>query len=147
MWDFAPVYQIDERRDIMLWALQQGDPDNWLLLDDGIKHQTMLQWIERCDFEFKPLLDRYKYFERYQEGSQEEYRHQAEQFLQQLENHLSRHDFLMDEKMRFVDVAIFPFVRQFAGVDRDWFEQCSYSKVRQWLAKCINSAVFQVLSH
>jgi glutathione S-transferase len=136
---------IDESRDIMLWALRQADPDNWLLQNDALKQQQMKQLVDSCDLTFKPLLDRYKYFERYLQQSQTEYRQQAELFLQELDDRLSAHTFLMDEKMRFVDVAIFPFIRQFSGVDTLWFTQSPYKNLRSWLEACINTKIFETV--
>lgn len=133
---------IDESRDIMLWALQQADPDNWLLQNDKIKQQQMKQIVDSCDTEFKPLLDRYKYFDRHPEQTQEEYRHQAEIFLKILEDNLSKHAFLVDENIRFADVAIFPFIRQFAGVEVIWFAESPYQNLQRWLDACVNSELF-----
>ena len=131
---------IDESRDIMLWALQQADPLGWLLPQNSLVH--MQQIVDSCDIEFKPLLDRYKYFERYPEHSQPEYRVRGEAFLQQLEARLERHHFLMDDSLRFADVAIFPFIRQFAGVDAHWFTTAPYPKLQRWLDYCVTSEVF-----
>lgn len=136
---------IDESRDIMLWALQQSDPDNWLLNNDKSIQDRMTQLINQCDTEFKPLLDRYKYFDRHPEQTQEEYRIQAEVFLKTLEENLSTNIFLIDEKMRFADVAIFPFIRQFAGVDNNWFAQSPYKNLQRWLDTCINSDLFKAV--
>ena len=136
---------IDESRDIMLWALQQSDPNNWLLKDDQLKQQQMTRLIDKCDTEFKPLLDRYKYFDRHPEQTQEEYRHQAEVFLKILEDNLSKNIFLTDEVMRLADVAIFPFIRQFAGVDNSWFAQSPYKNSQRWLDACINTDLFKAV--
>lgn len=136
---------IDESRDIMLWALQQSDPNNWLLKDDQLKQQQMTRLIDKCDTEFKPLLDRYKYFDRHPEQTQEEYRHQAEVFLNVLEDNLSKNIFLIDANMRFADVAIFPFIRQFASVDNSWFTQSPYKNLQHWLDTCINTDLFKAV--
>jgi glutathione S-transferase len=136
---------IEESRDIMLWALQQFDPNNWLLSNDPSKQQQMTQLVDRCDTEFKPLLDRYKYFDHHPEQTQEEYRQQAEFFLQILEDNLSEHAFLIDENIRFADVAIFPFIRQFSGVDNDWFTMSPYKNLQRWLDVCINTALFKAI--
>ena len=136
---------IEESRDIMLWALQQSDPDNWLLHNDKLKQEQMTQLIDSCDTEFKPLLDRYKYFDRHPEHSQAEYRQQAEVFLQQLDIRLSTQAFLMDANMRFADVAIFPFIRQFAAVDKIWFAESPYKNLQRWLDACINTALFKTV--
>lgn len=133
---------IEESRDIMLWALLQADPDNWLLQNDELKQQQMMQLVDICDTEFKPLLDRYKYFDRYPEQSQAEYRQQAELFLQKLDAHLAQHTFLIDANIRFADVAIFPFIRQFSSVDKFWFTESRYKNLQRWLDVCINTAMF-----
>ena len=119
---------VDQSRDIMLWALQISDPCNWLFNDNALAQQQMKQLVDKCDTEFKPLLDRYKYFDRYPERSQEDYRHDAEIF---------------DNHMRFADVAIFPFIRQFAAVDANWFSQSPYKKLQAWLDVCINTQLFK----
>lgn len=133
---------IEQSREIMLWALNQTDPDNWLLQNHAAEQLQMRQLVDSCDTEFKPLLDRYKYFDRYPEQSQSEYRQQAEIFLHKLELCLSRHNFLIDQKMRFADVAIFPFIRQFAGVDKFWFADSQYKHLQRWLDSCVNTALF-----
>lgn len=134
---------IEQSRDIMTWALHQADPDNWLLQQDDLKRQKMNQLIDGCDNEFKPLLDRYKYFDRHPEHSQLEYRQQAEIFIQLLENQLEQQTFLIDSRIRLVDVAIFPFVRQFAAVDANWFTQSAYKRLHVWLTTCINTDMFK----
>jgi glutathione S-transferase len=136
---------IDQSRDIMLWALHQADPDNWLLQKDPLKQQEMKTLVDTCDIEFKPLLDRYKYFDRYPNFSQAEYRQQAEFFLQRLNDRLAQHHYLMDEKMRFVDVAIFPFIRQFANMDKIWFTQSPYRNLQRWLDACISTKLFTTI--
>ncbi len=136
---------IDESCDIILWALHQADPDNWLMQNDALKQQQMLQLVDSCDTEFKPLLDCYKYFDRHPEYSQAEYRLQAEVFLQRLDVRLSMHAFLMDANMRFADVAIFPFIRQFAGVDKIWFAASPYKNLQRWLDSCIDTALFKAV--
>jgi glutathione S-transferase len=134
---------IEQSRDIMLWALQISDPHNWLLQEDTLKQQQMTELADKCDTEFKPLLDRYKYFDRYPEFSQAEYRHGAELYLQELDALLCTHAFLVDDHMRFADAAIFPFIRQFAAVDSNWFIQCAYKNVQRWLDICVNTTLFK----
>ena len=136
---------IDQSRDIMHWALHRADPDNWLLQNDQLKQQEMIQLVDTCDIKFKPLLDRYKYFDRYPEFPQDEYRQQAEFFLQQLNDRLAEHKYLMDEQMRFSDVAIFPFIRQFANTDKVWFTQSPYRNLQRWLDACISTKLFTTI--
>jgi glutathione S-transferase len=129
---------IDESLDVMLWSLSQGDPRQWLEIDAD-SHQL----IRRCDEDFKPLLDYYKYADRHPRLSQVEHRLNAQFFLQELDRLLSRHAFITDSQCRLADVAIFPFIRQFAGVDVSWFEQCEYAALRGWLNTMRDSDLFK----
>jgi glutathione S-transferase len=122
---------IDESLDVMRWALDQQDPDNWL--DTDLDKSISL--INENDFEFKPELDRYKYHVRYPGHTQTYYRERAGPFLQKL-NALLQHNNgagLYEARTTLADVAIFPFIRQFAGVDREWFEHCGYNDLVRWL--------------
>jgi glutathione S-transferase len=134
---------LEQSRDIMHWALDQSDPDDWLLKDNPLKWREMSALVDSCDFDFKPLLDRYKYHDRHPEQSQAEYRQQAEFFLQKLEQRLGINRFLIDEKIRLADVAIFPFIRQFAGVDGEWFNSSRYQNLQRWLNFFVTSDLFK----
>lgn len=136
---------IEQSRDIMLWALHQADPDNWLLQSDTLQQQKMTQLVDSCDNDFKPLLDRYKYFDRHPEHSKAEHRYRAELFLQTLETQLSENKFLINAQMRFADVAIFPFIRQFAAVDTKEFAASPYKNLQRWLDVCINTTLFKAI--
>ena len=126
---------IDQSLDIMRWALARNDPDNWLGPDS-----TAL--IEENDQVFKANLDRYKYAIRYPEQPMEHYRAQGEQFLQHLEDLLGHAPYLAGDMLSLADVALAPFVRQFAHVDREWFEQAPYPHLRVWLERILTSALF-----
>ena len=43
------------------------------------------------------------------------------------------------------DVALFPFIRQFAGVDMAWWQETRYPCTRQWLARWVDSALFSTI--
>jgi len=129
---------IDESLDIMHWALKQHDPDGWSA------HQTQaLALIDENDTTFKAWLDKYKYAERFPEYSQIYYREQAERFLKKLEIHLEGHSFLLANHPTLADFAIFPFVRQFAFVDKPWFDQASYPKLQTWLNFHLENELFE----
>ena len=132
---------IDESRDIMTWALTQHDPENWLLTDN-VKQEKVERLIDFNDNEFKQALDHYKYADRYPEHTMETYRQQGEVFLQQLEEKLTINDYLMGPDISQTDMAIFPFIRQFAYVDKDWFDQTSYTKLQKWLELLLNTKLF-----
>jgi glutathione S-transferase len=121
---------LDESLDIMLWALQQNDPLG--MLDTFSDEARAL--IERNDTEFKHALDRYKYPQRYPEFSMLHYRAQGEIFLCDLNVLFEQHASLCSDKAGLADLALMPFVRQFAQVDRHWFDASSYCALRKWLA-------------
>jgi hypothetical protein len=39
-------------------------------------------------------------------------------------------------------MAIFPFIRQFANVNPEWFHASKYKKLNHWLNRHIESALF-----
>jgi glutathione S-transferase len=130
---------IDESVDIMRWALAQSDPDHWWRDDLAPGTQALLA---DNDLVFKLQIDHYKYADRYPQHGQSWYRTEAEQFLRQLEQRLSLHRYLLSDRLGFVDVAIFPFVRQFAFVDKPWFDQTPYPALQAWLQAFLNSVLF-----
>ena len=131
---------VEESLDVMQWALVQSDPLGWL---EGTALDS--DWISECDSDFKHWLDRYKYAERYPEHTADQYRNNAEVFIQKLEDRLSVSDWMGGEAAHAVDVALFPFIRQFAGVDPSWWQQAPYPKVRLWLENWLNSALFSAI--
>jgi len=132
---------IDQSLDVMRWALHQNDPENWLH-DDASLGQSL---IERNDNEFKYYLDRYKYHVGYPEYSQEYYRDKTKDYLDLLENCLNENQgvALTAEHMSFSDVSIFPFIRQFANVDLNWFKTSSYKLINRWYIKIEQSDLFK----
>ena len=65
--------------------------------------------------------------------------------MQKLESLLEKNIYLLDAKPSLADIAIFPFVRQFAAVDNAWFENANYPKLRAWLNAWVNSELFKSL--
>jgi glutathione S-transferase len=129
---------IDESLAIMGWALAQNDPEGWLLEDDGATHAL----IEENDQGFKYQLDRYKYAERYPEQPMEHYRAEGEVFLSKLEGLLAQREYLLAGHLSLADVALAPFVRQFAHVDREWFGRAPYPRLQAWLQRFLESPLF-----
>lgn len=132
---------IDESIDIMLWALQRRDPDNWLAgCPEGPQRHPL---VFANDQRFKPILDKYKYFDRHPEQSQEFYLQQALPYLQSLEEALEKNEgYLAASNFSFVDAALFPFIRQFANCDVAKFEALELSRLSDWLERCLNSDLF-----
>jgi glutathione S-transferase len=130
---------IDESLEIMFWALQQQDTDYWL---DAKIQLDMDVLVQSNDAEFKYYLDRYKYADRYPQFPQVFYRQKAELFLQELENRLRHSQFLCGEQILFADAAVFPFIRQFAAVDKQWFGASRYQALNTWLQQWLASELF-----
>jgi len=135
---------IDESSDVMQWALKQRDTDHWMR--DELAEQAFAL-VDENDFQFKQQLDQYKYADRHPQHSQKHYRSEAERFLVRLETMLGSHRYLLDEQLTFADVAIFPFIRQFAFVDKVWFDQAPYPKLRIWLGLFLESDLFTGVMH
>lgn len=134
---------IDESWDIMQWALQQHDPHNWLGENNSnLAPATTL--ITENDTTFKFNLDRYKYPDRYPEHSRSHYRAKAELFLQKLEGKLHVTRYLFGNTLSIADAGVFPFVRQFAEVDKDWFAQAPYPALRVWLEDFLRAELFSI---
>jgi glutathione S-transferase len=131
---------IDESLDIMLWALEQADPEHWL--DEEQNDSRLL--IEKNDQEFTQHLEQYKYFQRFPEHSQLYYREKAEEFIGVLETNLQEHEGigLVSNRLTLADVAIFPFIRQFAHVDWEWFSNSQYRNLISWLVNFEESELF-----
>lgn len=129
---------LEESLDIMLWALGREDNEQW-----SANLEPQLALINQCDNQFKGWLDKYKYADRFLENSQEYYRERGCEFLHQLEQQLSQGQYLMGDQVSLADAAIFPFVRQFAHVDRGWFDQAQFPYLQAWLKSWIDSAIFQ----
>jgi glutathione S-transferase len=130
---------IDESLEVIGWALEQSDPDNWLALDSQSEQQAL---IAENDNQFKQWLDKYKYWDRYPQQSQQDYRMNAEIFISTLEQRLENSLYLFGDKIRVADIAIFPFIRQFAFVDKPWFDQSNYPSVQRWLNQFLQSDLF-----
>lgn len=133
---------IDESLDIMRWALSQHDPDHWRKQGESAAQQVIAELIAENDGSFKRALDSYKYAVRFPEHPPEFYRTQGEVFLAKLEQRLERHTYLLGDTPCMADIAIFPFIRQFAGVDSAWFGAAPYPCLRAWLSGLVTGELF-----
>jgi glutathione S-transferase len=133
---------IDESIDIMSWALSCNDPDNWLRSDDSDQQRQIEALHVHNDNVFKYWLDRYKYADRYPEQEVLYYRQQAELTLANLEQRLAQHRYLIDDEISWADMALMPFIRQFAHTDKAWFVQSPYPRLIQWLERLMTQPPF-----
>jgi glutathione S-transferase len=129
---------LDESLEIMIWALKINDPNNWLRETD-----KSLELIETCDGPFKNALDRTKYPNRYPYENAVENRALASNFLDLIESQLN--PYLFGESFNLADIAILPFIRQFAHIDFDWFLSQPWPKTEKWLENFKTSEMFSLV--
>jgi glutathione S-transferase len=135
---------LEQSLDIMRWALRQNDPQGWL--NEGQAGPEQAALIALNDGEFKALLDRYKYPQRHPEACAESYRDAAVALaLAPLEQRLGASNFLMGEQPRLADIALLPFVRQFAAVDAGWFEASPLPALNGWLQRLTATPLFEAV--
>ncbi|MDL9997684.1 glutathione S-transferase [Variovorax sp. J22P240] len=132
---------IEQSLDIMLWALRRDDPDGWLRPARGTL-DDMLSLVAECDGDFKRHLDGYKYPERHPGRDAPAHREQGALFLARLDARLQASRCLHGDKFALTDIAIAPFVRQFAQVDAAWFHAQPWPRLREWLTARLNAPVF-----
>ena len=127
---------IDESIDIMIWALKKNDPDGWLEMPD--KGYGLIDEVEK---RFKPCLDQTKYASRYPKIDSEISRRLAVDYLINFDKKMEG-QFLFGNQPKLVDVAIFPFIRQFANIDISWFNEFQWKKLKDWLDFFVGSKMF-----
>ena len=137
--ELADAVVLDESYEIIRWALEQNDPKNWLSAELEADIDDL---VARNDGQFKTDLDHYKYWQRFPAESREQYRARGELFLAELEILLTKQTYLLAERITLADIALFPFIRQFAFVDKDWFDRSPYPKLRAWLEQLLVSELF-----
>ncbi len=131
---------LDESRDIMLWALQQNDPRGWLTKPD-----EAAALIDLCDGPFKAALDHTKYAVRYPHLDVVAERGKAANILQAWNARLATQDYLTGPTFTLADAALLPFVRQFANIDRAWFDDQDWPHLIRWLDAFLASPDFAAI--
>ncbi len=132
---------VDESIAVMRWALSENDPDDWLSGDDA-------DLIDTNDGAFKHHLDRYKYPNRYaDEPDHGTVDHRAEglAILKQLDARLAEQKQLQGDAISMADIALFPFIRQFANTDRAWFDAQELPHLQAWLQRHLDSELFKAI--
>jgi len=128
---------IDESLDIMFWALRRRDPEGWLNMSNA-GHE----WIARADGPFKHALDRTKYATRYPDEDPSAHRDQAAAFLTELDAVIDQWIF---DHPTLADFAILPFVRQFAFINKPWFDAQPWPNLQAWLERFLTSDRFAAI--
>jgi glutathione S-transferase len=135
---------LDQSLEIIHWALQKSDPDNWGEID---KDAAQI-WIEKNDGPFKVLLDQYKYPNRHPNINQNDVLNAAiGLMLKPMDDALKSSQFLLGNKQSWLDVAIFPFIRQFSMVNLERFDQLPLPALKKWLAQYLQSELFNVVMY
>ncbi|MEM9842272.1 MAG: glutathione S-transferase, partial [Pseudomonadota bacterium] len=135
---------IEESLDVMAWALARNDAEGWLTPDRG-SFEEMADLIAECDGPFKRALDRYKYPNRYDDEGvvREDQRSIGLHFLETLNARLDGQKQLFGDRVSYADIAIFPFIRQFANTDRAWFDGLDLPHLQTWLEAHLDSPRFK----
>lgn len=145
----VPVLQLpdgqvlEESWDIMRWAWASDDGEGWWRLAQSTQNLDLLLIN---DGDFKHCLDRYKYPDRYPGEARPRAAlraHAVAALLVPLEARLQRQPWLGGTTPCATDLAIFPFVRQFAGVEPEWFAEQDLPALRSWLAAWLASPLFE----
>lgn len=134
---------LEESLDIMRWALAFDDPQDWRLMSDPAGALQADELIARNDSTFKAQVNLYKYAERYPRFDREHYRREAEPWLAELELLLADRPYLLATHPSLADAALLPLMRQFAGVQPQWFAEAPYPRLRAWLQGWLESPLFQ----
>jgi len=132
---------IDESIAVMRWALSENDPEGWLAGDDA-------DLIATNDGAFKHHLDRYKYPNRYVDDPDHgtvDHRAEGLAILKQLDARLAQHKQLKGDRISMADIALFPFIRQFANTDRVWFDAQDLPHLQTWLQQHLDSDLFKAI--
>jgi glutathione S-transferase len=146
----VPVLQLTDGRvleeslDIMRYALTQHDPENWLPTES--EREACEQFIMQNDKVFKTHLDRYKYHTRYPEANRETHHLEGEKILANIDARIARHNgYLLAARLTLADIAIFPFIRQWASVEGGNLQ--AFEHLEAWLRARTDSALFHAIMH
>ena len=129
---------IDESLDVIDWALNINDPDDWQRSKDTKKTKEL---IKINDGEFKYHLDRYKYSKRYDNEDPEFHRKKCLKFIESINNELNNSKYIFDDNISYTDIVLLPFIRQFRIADIEWFDSLPYDNLKKWLSSFLGSSL------
>ena len=131
---------LDESIDIMNWATEQKNNTSIKINPNDLAIIKTL--IKINDGEFKNKLDLYKYTSNKEASLKIRYRKECEVYIRNINERLETHKYLLSNKFGYLDMAIFPFIRQFFNVDLKWFEEASYNNLKNWVERISISDLF-----
>lgn len=128
---------IDESLDIIKWAIKTNDPQHLArpITAEAILNDTMANFL--------PGIYQCKYPERY-DVDQELVRANNREWLLALEKILSKQTYIIDQKLSYIDLAIYPFIRQWRHIDTDYFIT-NFKATNNWLTKITNADFFELV--
>ena len=135
---------LEQSLDIMLHALRASDPDGWLAPAGGTL-QDMLVLIARNDGFFKQALDRCKYPERHGAAAVRQAQSDAQTWLAHLNDRLAASGYLFGSNPSLADMALLPFVRQYARIDEHAWSAQPWPHLQAWLQRWLDSALFAAI--
>ena len=135
-------YVIDESLDVIDWALNLNDPDDWQRSKDNEKTKEL---IKINDGEFKYHLDRYKYSKRYDNEDPEFHRKKCLKFIESINNELNNSKYIFDDNISYADIVVLPFIRQFRIADIEWFDSLPYDNLKKWLSSFLDSSLLNAI--
>ena len=127
---------IDESLDVIDWALNLNDPDDWQRSKDTKKTKEL---TKINDGEFKYHLDRYKYSKRYDNEDPEFHRKKCLKFIESINNELNNSEYIFDDNISYADIVLLPFIRQYRIADIEWFDSLPYKNLKKWLSSFLDS--------
>ena len=133
---------LEESLDIILWALKRSDP-NTCLPQDKATLEEHLSLIHKNDNDFKKHLDICKYSTRFTEEEFQEAKEVCHFYLSNYEQVLSKQNYLSGETLGLLDLAIFPFLRQFSKIKPEILQKEETPKLKQWLDTLETSQLFE----
>ena len=129
---------IDESLDVIDWALNLNDPDDWQRSKDNEKTKEL---IKINDGEFKYHLDRYKYSKRYDNEDPEFHRKKCLKFIESINNELNNSEYIFDDNISYADIVLLPFIRQFRIADIECVDSLPYDNLKKCLSSFLDSSL------
>ena len=133
---------IDESLDVMLWSLVREGCEDFFPQTEAEKNFALNQ-VKVNDFEFKKHLDVCKYSIRYTAEEFSEAKEKAHSILLEWNNLLSQKTYFHGDCFGFLDMALLPFIRQFAGIKPDLFYELEAPELKKWFAQTLENKFFE----
>lgn len=128
---------IDESWDICKWALQRNDPQQWIGNDSqALLDNEML--IETNDHSFAESLR-----DLLNDKGNSEAKQDCEEILLEFERQLEQHSYLVSDQLSAADVAIAPFIQQYADIQASQFFTAAYTRLQHWLTTITQAPFYQ----